>query len=89
MGCACIFALLAGVAPRLALVLMWLFTPWVNRAFETFVVPLLGLIFLPLTTVIYVLVAPGGLYGIEWLLVIAGFLIDLSAYGGGIFGRRR
>jgi len=36
-----------------------------------------------------VLVAPGGLYGIEWLLVIAGFLIDLSAYGGGIFGRRR
>jgi hypothetical protein len=89
MGCACLFALLAGFAPRIALILMWLFTPWVSRAFDNFVVPLLGLIFLPLTTVIYVLVSPGGLMGFEWLLIIVGFLIDLGAYGGGIFGRRR
>jgi hypothetical protein len=89
MGCGCLFALLAGFAPRIALVLMWLFTPWVSRAFENFIVPLLGLIFLPLTTVIYVLVAPSGLMGFEWLLIIVAFLIDLSAYGGGIFGRRR
>ena len=89
MGCACLFALLAGFAPRIALILMWLFTPWVSRAFDNFIVPLLGLIFLPLTTVIYVLVAPGGLMGFEWLLIIVGFVIDLSSYGSGIFGRRR
>jgi hypothetical protein len=64
MGCACFFALLAGFAPRVALILMWLFTSWVNRAFDTFIVPLLGLIFLPLTTVVYVLVIPGGLGGL-------------------------
>jgi CDP-diglyceride synthetase len=89
MGCACLFALLAAAAPRLALILMWLFTPWVNRAFENLIVPLLGLIFLPLTTVLYVLLRPGGLSSFEWLLIAVAFLIDLGAYGGGIFGRRR
>jgi hypothetical protein len=89
MGCACLFALLAAGAPRLALVLMWLFTPWVGRAFDSFIVPLLGFIFLPLTTVIYVLVSPGGLSGFDWLLLIVGVLIDLGSYGGGAYGRRR
>jgi len=87
--CGCIFALGAAFFPRLGVLALWLFTPLVNRAFDTFIVPLLGLIFLPLTTVIYVLVIPGGLGGFEWLLIIVGFLIDLGAYGGGVFGRRR
>jgi hypothetical protein len=43
MGCACLFALLAAGAPRLALVLIWLFTNWIGRAFQgSFIVPLLG-----------------------------------------------
>jgi hypothetical protein len=50
---------------------------------------LLGLIFLPLTTVIYVLVIPGGVGGFEWLLIIVGFVIDLSSYGSGAYGGRR
>jgi hypothetical protein len=89
MGCACLFALLAAGAPRLALILMWLFTPWVGRTFDSFIVPLLGFIFLPLTTVIYVLVSPGGLSGFDWLLLIVGVLIDLGSYGGGAYGRQR
>ena len=90
MGCACLFALLAAGAPRLALILMWIFTNWVGRAFDNqIIVPLLGLIFLPLTTVIYVLVYPGGLSGFDWVLLIVGVLIDLGAYGSGARGRRR
>jgi hypothetical protein len=90
MGCACLFALLAAVAPRLALIFLWLFTPLVKNAFSSsIIVPLLGLIFLPLTTVVFVLVSPGGLMTFEWLLLIFAFLVDLGAYGGGIFGRRR
>ncbi|MGD8736523.1 MAG: hypothetical protein PVJ85_07180 [Anaerolineae bacterium] len=90
MGCGCLFALLAAGAPRLALILMWLLTPWVSQAFNgSFLVPILGLIFLPLTTVIFVLVGPDGLTVFDWLLVIVGFLIDLGAYGSGVFGRRR
>jgi hypothetical protein len=90
MGCACLFALLAAGAPRLALVLMWIFTDWVFRAFHNgIIVPLLGLLFLPLTTVIYVLVYPGGLSGFDWVLLIVGVLIDLGSYGSGARGRRR
>lgn len=90
MGCACLFALLAAGAPRLALILMWIFTNRVGRAFTgSFIIPLLGLIFLPLTTVIYVLVSPGGLSIFDWFLLIVGFLIDLGAYGSGAYSRRR
>jgi hypothetical protein len=90
MGCTCLFALLAAGAPRLALILMWILTPWVGRAFEgSFIVPLLGLIFLPLTTVIYVLVSSGGLSTFDWILLAVGVLIDLGAYGSGAAGRRR
>jgi hypothetical protein len=90
MACACFFALLAAGAPRIALIVLWLFTPLVKNAFESaIVVPLLGLIFLPFTTVVYVLVSPGGMMGFEWLLLIFAFLVDLGAYGSGIFSRKR
>ena len=51
----CLFALLAGFAPRIALILVWIFTNLVDRAFTGFLVPLLGLIFLPYATLFYVL----------------------------------
>ena len=85
----CGLALLLAVGPRITLILMWLFTDWIGRAFDGFILPLLGFIFLPLTTVIYVLVFPGGLSGLDWLLLIIGVLVDLGAYGGGAYGRRR
>ncbi|NLF13330.1 MAG: hypothetical protein GX597_16220 [Anaerolineaceae bacterium] len=89
MGCACLFALLAASAPRLALILIWLFTNWIGRAFDSFLIPLLGFIFLPLTTVIYVLVFPGGLSTFDIILLVVGVIFDLSSYGGGAYGRRR
>jgi len=90
MGCACLFALLAASAPRLALVLMWLFTDWIGRAFPgSFIIPLLGFIILPMTTVIYVFVGPGGLTTFELVLLVIGAIIDLGSYGGGAYGRRR
>jgi hypothetical protein len=89
MGCACLFALIAAGAPRLALILIWLFTNWIGRTFDSFVVPLLGFIFLPLTTVIYILVSPGGLTPIELIFVVVGVILDLGSYGGGAYGRRR
>lgn len=89
MGCGCILALLGAIAPRLALVLMWLFTDLLDRAFDSFILPLLGFIFLPLTTVIYVFVGPNGLTAFDWILLAIGFVIDLGSYGGGVFGRRR
>ncbi|MCS6846033.1 MAG: hypothetical protein NZ528_17210 [Caldilineales bacterium] len=82
----CLFALLAASAPRLALLILWLFTPLVNLSFRGWTLPwlwpILGIIFLPFTTLMYVLVVgplgPTNFWG--WVAVFLGFLIDLRAY---------
>jgi hypothetical protein len=54
MGC-CLLAFVGSFFPRLALLLMWIFTNYVDRAFSSFIWPLLGLIFLPFTTIFFCL----------------------------------
>ena len=87
----CLLAILAAISPRLALVLVWIFTNLVDRAFEGFLLPLLGLLFLPLTTLVYVLAyrPVTGVSGWGWFFVILAVLFDLGSYGGGVFSRRR
>ena len=53
----CLFALIALLSPRFALFLLWAFTNYVDRAFSSWVWPLLGLVFAPWTTLFYVLAA--------------------------------
>jgi hypothetical protein len=86
----CLFALTAGFFPRLALFLLWVFTDDVDRAFDSFIVPFLGLLFLPLTTIMYALTwAPVvGIEGFDYFLVGIGFVLDLLSYGGGARVRR-
>jgi hypothetical protein len=77
----CLFALLGGLFPRLALLIVWIARPaLVDAAFNTFLLPLLGIIFLPFTTLIYVIVyTPGvGLVGFDWFWVILAVLLDIS-----------
>lgn len=80
----CLFALVAGLFPRVALVLVWLLTNLVDRAYDTFVIPLLGLFLLPFTTLVYALVwAPGvGVDDGRWLWVAMAFLVELVGYVG-------
>ena len=88
--CGCLFALFAGFAPRVAFVLVWLFTPIVDRAFGgTWLWPLLGVIFLPFTSLMFVFAwGPAGLSLWGWLFVLIGFLIDIGSYGGSAYGNR-
>ncbi len=85
----CLFALLSGIFPRIGLLVLWIFTDEVDQAFDTFVLPLLGLIFLPLTTLVYALlwVPLGGVDGIEWFWVALAFLFDIGALGAGARAR--
>jgi hypothetical protein len=85
----CLFALLGAFAPRIALLLLWIFTPLVNRSFGFWLWPLLGVIFLPFTTLFYVLVvAPlGPTNFIGWMVVFLGFLLDLRNYVDGYTNR--
>jgi hypothetical protein len=87
----CLFAILSGFFPRLGLALVWIFTNEVDQAYDTWVLPLLGLIFLPLTTLVYALFwAPlGGVDGIEWFWVGLAFLFDIGALGAGARARDR
>src|SRR5689334_19045585 len=88
----CIFAIGAAFFPRLAVLFLWIFDPGlVNRAFHnTFIWPLLGIIFLPFTTLMYVLVYNPvyGLYGWGWFWVILGFLLDISSYSSSAYTNR-
>ena len=77
----CLFVLMAGIFPRLALVIVWIARPaMVDRAFDSWLWPLLGLIFLPFATLMYVILwTAGGLSGWDWFWVVSdilGFLPD-------------
>jgi hypothetical protein len=87
----CLLALLAGFAPRVALVLVWVFSNLVDRAFSGFLVPLLGLILFPYATLFYVLAySPAiGVTGWGWAFVILGFLLDIGHWTGGGRSARR
>jgi hypothetical protein len=80
----CLFALFGGLFPRLALFIIWVARPaLVAAAFDTFIWPFLGIIFLPFATLIYVvLYIPGaGLSGWGWFWVILAALLDISHWG--------
>jgi uncharacterized oligopeptide transporter (OPT) family protein len=67
---------------RLALLIVWLSTTLVNRAFHGgWLLPLLGILFLPITTLTYVLVysISGSVTGWGWLWVVLAILLDLTA----------
>ena len=87
----CLFALFAGLFPRLALFIVWVARPaLVAAAFNTWLIPLLGIIFLPFATLMYVILyTPGfGLTGLEWFWVILAGIFDLAHLGAGIARRR-
>jgi hypothetical protein len=87
---ACLFALLAVISPRLALVAVWLFSDLLSRAFESWFVPLLGFFLLPWTTLAYAVMwsSSDRVYGFEWFVVGLAFVFDLSAYAQSERGRR-
>jgi hypothetical protein len=77
----CLFALMAGIFPRLALFILWVARPArIDAAFDTFLVPLLGIIFLPFATLMYALLyTPGrGLIGWDWFWVIVAAILDIG-----------
>jgi hypothetical protein len=74
---------LLAILARLALLFIWLWTPLVDRAFHGgWLLPLLGFLILPLTTLAYVLVSisGNGVVGWNWLWIILAFLLDLGAH---------
>jgi hypothetical protein len=87
----CLFVLMAGVFPRIAFLIFWIARPAVvDAAFGTIIWPLLGLIFLPFTTLMYVILwTPGvGVTGVDWLWIAIAVVLDLGHYGGSAYANR-
>ena len=87
----CLIVLLALLTPRFVIVLLWLFTNYLTRAFDSWLWPTLGFLFLPATTLAYAFAENryGGVKDLGLVLVIVGLVVDLGLYGGGAKGRRR
>lgn len=86
----CLFVLIAGVFPRLALFIVWVARPAkVDAAFDTWFWPLLGIIFLPFATLMYVILwTAGGLSNGDWFWVILAGLFDIVHWGANYTQRR-
>lgn len=83
----CLLALLALLSPRLVLIVLWITSDVLSRAFHSWFIPFLGFFVLPWTTLAYAAFwswAPHHhLPAIDWFFVVLAFLIDLSSYAGG------
>jgi hypothetical protein len=80
----CLVILALVLSPRFVMFFWWLFdmARW-SATFDVFIVPLLGFVLLPWTTIMYVLVAPQGATGIDWVWMALAVVADLAALGGG------
>ena len=85
----CMLTTLIMAGPRLAIIVWWLFaTSRFNQAFSAIIWPILGIIFAPWTTLMYLIVFPGGVVGFDWFWIILGIIFDLGSYFGGGWGNR-
>lgn len=88
MPCLVLIVLLA--FPRIALVLLFLFSNYLQRAYHGLLLPLLGFLFLPLTTLAYAWMTNTRqpIAGINLLILIITVVIDLGGLSGGEYHRR-
>ena len=82
MNLGCLLTGILSLAPRLVLIFMWFTSDRASAAFEGFIVPLLGFLFLPFTTLAYILVwnPQSGVSGSAWIIVVGGLLFDIGTY---------
>ena len=86
----CLVLIIFLAFPRIALVLLFLFSTYLQRAYHGLLVPLLGFIFLPLTTLAYAWMTNTRqpIAGLNLLLLILAVVIDLGGLSGGEYHRR-
>jgi hypothetical protein len=86
----CLVVVVALLSPRLAIVVMWLFSNVLGRAYDSALLPIIGFFLLPWTTLAYALMWDLGTHrvsGLEWFVVVLAFLADLGAHRGTARGR--
>jgi uncharacterized oligopeptide transporter (OPT) family protein len=87
----CLLLLVVLLFPRVVLVLTFLFSNYLQRAYDNLLIPLIGFIFLPITTLAYAWIANSRqpIEGIYLIVLIVAVIIDIGGLGGGEYHRRR
>ena len=92
MPCGCLLIAVAGsLVPRVTIGFLWIFTDRVIDAFGGFILPLLGLIFLPFTTLVYVVAywVGDGTITWGWVFILIAVFVDIGNYAAGGYGKGR
>ena len=78
---------------RIMLLFVWIARPvMMNATFSSFIIPCLGFLFLPFTTLMYVFLKQGvgTIQGLDWLWLFLAVILDLaSVAGAGAANRNR
>ena len=87
----CLVLILVLAFPRIFLAALFLFSNYLERAYHGVLLPVLGFIFLPLTTLAYAWMMNSGqpLEGANLLILLLAVIIDAGGLGGGEWHRRR
>jgi hypothetical protein len=86
----CFFTALLFAGPRLAILVWYIIQPlYVNSAFDKFIWGFLGWLLLPWTTLMYIMIYPGGIIGFDWILLGLGVFADIAGYLGSYRERAR
>jgi len=87
----CFLTILMFLGPRFATIVWYIAEPTrFALAFNGFLLPCLGFVFLPWTLLMYLAIwVPGvGVQGFGWVLLGLSFLVDIGTYAGGGYGNR-
>jgi hypothetical protein len=81
---ACLVGCLALFTPRLAIVLVVIFSDYIGQAYQSVLWPFVGFIFMPLTTLAYAwaIHSRGSVEGLHLAVVVVAVLLDLGLVGG-------
>ena len=87
----CFWSVLALFGPRLAIMIWWLIRPgYYTIVFNSFFLAILGMVFLPWTTLMYLLVyVANGIVGLDYAWLGLAILMDIGSYGGTAYGNRK
>jgi hypothetical protein len=87
----CLLALLAVAFPRLAIIVLWLFSNFFSGVYHGILIPVLGFLFLPLTLIVYTFF--GGprspMTTQELVVLVIAVILDLGIVGGSTYRRTR
>jgi hypothetical protein len=85
----CLYLIGALISPRILLAVLWIFTPYVSKAFDLWIWPLLGLIFMPLMTLGLVWAYNTEFGPWQIAAIVVGAFLDLGSNGGAEHQRRK